>query len=168
MKKIGLIYGSSTGNTEDIVNKLANIIGTSNLDLKEVSTTSSEEISSYEKLILASSTWGAGDLQSDWEEFETQLDSVNFTDKTVALLGLGDQKRFGDTFCEALSLLYEKTREANIIGQTSTKGYDFEASKSVINGEFIGLALDEDNQDDLTTQRIESWVNQIKGPLGVN
>ena len=167
MKKIGLIYGSSTGNTESVVEKLTHILGTDNLEVKEVSQTNSEEISSFEKLILASSTWGAGDLQSDWEDFETQLNNVNFTGKTVALLGLGDQKRFGDTFCESLSLLHEKTRDANIVGKTSTKGYDFQESNSVINGEFIGLAIDEDNQDDLTTQRLNAWVNQIKESLGL-
>ena len=167
MKKIGLIYGSSTGNTENVVQKLTDILGSNNLEVKEVSQTNFEEISSYEKLILASSTWGAGDLQSDWESFETQLDSVNFDGKTVALLGLGDQKRFGDTFCEALSLLHEKTQAANIVGHTSIEGYDFESSNSVINDKFVGLAIDEDNQDDLTKERLESWVKQIKEPLGL-
>jgi len=167
MKKIGLIYGSSTGNTENIVQKLTNILGSDNLDVKEVSQTNFKEISSYEKLILASSTWGAGDLQSDWEEFEEQLDNVNFSGKTVALLGLGDQKRFGDTFCEALSLLHEKTQDANIIGHTSTQGYDFVSSNSVINDKFVGLAIDADNQDDLSEQRLESWVDQIKEPFGI-
>ena len=167
MKKIGLIYGSSTGNTENVVQKLTDILGSNNLEVKEVSQTNFEEISSYEKLILASSTWGAGDLQSDWESFETQLDNVNFDGKTVALLGLGDQKRFGDTFCEALSLLHEKTQAAYIVGHTSTQGYDFESSNSVINNKFVGLAIDEDNQDDLTKERLESWVKQIKEPLGL-
>ncbi len=167
MKKIGLIYGSSTGNTENVVQKLTDILGSDNLEVKEVSQTNHEEISSYDKLILASSTWGAGDLQSDWEEFETQLDGIDFSDKTVALLGLGDQKRFGDTFCEALSLLHDKTQDANIVGQTSTQGYNYKSSNSVINNKFIGLAIDEDNQGELTTKRLESWVNNIKVPLGL-
>ena len=167
MKRIGLIYGSATGNTEDVVQELSDILGTQNLDVKNVSKTNEEELSSYESLILATSTWGRGDLQSDWEDFETQLDKVNFNGKTVALLGLGDQKRFGDTFCEGLSLLHKKVREANIIGQTSTKGYDFESSNSVINGEFVGLVIDSDNQKELTTQRLESWAEQIKEPLGL-
>mgnify|MGYP001590532819 CR=1 FL=1 len=165
MKKIGLIYGSATGNTQNVVSQLANILGENNLDIKEVSQTSSEEISSYDKLIFASSTWGAGDLQSDWEDFETQLDSVNFSGKTVALLGLGDQKRFGDTFCEAISLLHDKVKDANIIGQTSTNSYNFQDSNSVVDGEFLGLAIDEDNQENLTKERLESWVEQIKGPF---
>jgi len=167
MKKIGLIYGSATGNTQTVVEQLASILGNDNLDLKEVSQTNLEEISSYEKLIFASSTWGAGDLQSDWEDFETQLDKIDFSNKTVALLGLGDQKRFGDTFCESMSLLYAKTRGAKIIGRTSTQGYNFLESNSVVNGEFVGLAIDEDNQDYLTQSRLESWANQIKGPLGI-
>ena len=167
MKKIGLIYGSSTGNTENIVQRLSNILGVNNTELKEISQINVEEISSYDKLILASSTWGQGDLQSDWENFETQLDNVDFKNKTVALIGLDEQQRFRDPFCEALSLLYSKTKKANIIGHTSTVGYNFQASKSVVNGEFVGLALDEDNQDELTTKRLEEWVKKIKEPLGI-
>jgi flavodoxin I len=30
---------------------------------------------------------------------------------------------------------------------------------------FVGLALDEDNQEELTDQRIEKWVKQIKEEL---
>ena len=167
MNKIGLIYGSDGGNTEDVVNRLAKLLGEDNIDIVEVSNTSSQEISSYEKLILASSTWGEGDLQSDWEDFESNLDDVNFKGKTVALLGLGDQDGYGDSFCEAMALLYDKVKEAKVIGQTSTNGYDFDSSNAVIDNKFLGLAIDEDNQDDLTDERLEAWTEQIKGDLGL-
>jgi len=167
MSKIGLIYGSDGGNTQDVATRLSKLLGEDNVELKEVSDTSSDEISSYEKLILASSTWGEGDLQSDWDDFESNLDEVDFKGKTVALLGLGDQDGYGDSFCESIALLYDKVKDANVVGQTSTDGYDFESSNAVENDQFLGLAIDEDNQDDLTDERLENWANQIKGDLGL-
>ena len=32
---------------------------------------------------------------------------------------------------------------------------------------FLGLVIDEDNQDDLTDERLEAWANQIKADLGL-
>ena len=167
MSKIGVIYGSDSGNTEDVVKRLADLLGTDNVDIIEVSGSSAEEISSYDKLILASSTWGDGDLQSDWDDFGSKLDAVDFNGKTVAILGLGDQDSYSDCFCDSIFLLHEKVKDANIIGQTSADGYEFEESKSVVDGKFLGLAIDEDCQDDLTDERLESWVGQIKSDLGL-
>lgn len=53
------------------------------------------------------------------------------------------------------------------VGQCSTDGYDFEASKAVRNGKFVGLAIDEDNQSDLTDSRIQAWVKQLKSEFGL-
>lgn len=162
MNTIALVYGSDTGNTEDVVKRLAGILGEDKVDLIEIINSSAEELSSYEKLILATSTWGSGDLQSDWEDFEDNLDEIDFSCKTVALLGLGDQESYADTFCDALSLIYDKVKAAKVVGFTSTEGYEFEESESIINGEFMGLIIDEDNQEELTNTRLESWVIQIK------
>ncbi|NQY24788.1 MAG: flavodoxin [Arcobacter sp.] len=167
MSKIGLIYGSDGGMTEDVCKRLVKILGEDNIDLIEVQNSSTDEVSSYDKLILASSTWGSGDLQSDWEDFEDNLDEIDFSGKTVALLGLGDQDGYGDTFAESLYLLHEKVKAANVIGQTSTEGYDYEESLAVVDDMFLGLVIDEDNQDDLTDERLEAWANQIKADLGL-
>jgi len=167
MSKIGIIFGSDTGNTEDVVKKLAVVLGEKNFDLIDVANTNVAEFSSYDKLILASSTWGDGDLQADWELFEEELEEINFKDKTVALIGLGDQEGYEDTFCNSMALLHEKVSEAKIIGQTSIEGYEFSESDAVIDGQFIGLAIDEMNQDDLTQGRLEKWAEQIKGDLGL-
>ncbi len=167
MSKVGLIYGSDGGMTEDVCKRLVKILGEDNIDLIEVLNSSTDEVSSYDKLILASSTWGSGDLQSDWEDFEDNLDEIDFSGKTVALLGLGDQDGYGDTFAESLYLLHEKVKDATIIGQTSTDGYDYEESLAVVDDMFLGLVIDEDNQDDLTDERLEAWANQIKADLGL-
>jgi flavodoxin I len=51
---------------------------------------------------------------------------------------------------------------AKVIGFTSSEGYYHDASKAQIDDKFVGLVIDEDNQSDLTDERIENWVNEIK------
>ena len=53
------------------------------------------------------------------------------------------------------------------IGSWSTEGYDHEDSKAVKDGKFVGLALDDDNQSDLTDGRIKEWVKQLKTEFGI-
>jgi flavodoxin I len=161
MDKIGLFYGSDTGTTEEIVEKIKDAFS-KEISLHNIAEASKEDMEKYDKLILASSTWGDGDLQADWEDFENNLENIDFSNKTVALVGLGDQEGYDDSFCNALGHLYNYVKDAKIIGRTSTEGYEFEESTAVIDGEFIGLVLDEDNQDDLTDKRIETWVKQIE------
>ena len=54
---------------------------------------------------------------------------------------------------------------ANIIGSVSTEGYTFDDSDAVVDGKFIGLALDDVNEDDQTESRIDAWLDSIKGSL---
>lgn len=163
MEKIGLFFGSDTGVTEDIVERIQNAFKQKEIQLHNIADSTKEDIEGYDKLILASSTWGEGDLQADWEEFEDTLQEIDFTGKTIAFVGLGDQDSYGDTFCNALGHFYEYTKGANIIGQTSTDGYEYEDSTAIVDGEFVGLILDEDNQSDLTDERIQTWVKDIEG-----
>jgi flavodoxin I len=37
----------------------------------------------------------------------------------------------------------------------------------VRDGKFVGLALDEDNQSELTAGRIEAWATQLKTVFGL-
>ena len=61
--------------------------------------------------------------------------------------------------------IYDAAEGANIIGSEPTEGYTFDDSDAVVDGEFIGLALDDVNEDDLTEGRIDAWLSSIKGSL---
>lgn len=50
---------------------------------------------------------------------------------------------------------------AKVVGAWPTDGYEFEHSESVIDGKFVGLALDLDNQSNLTEQRLNAWLKSI-------
>jgi hypothetical protein len=53
------------------------------------------------------------------------------------------------------------------VGYWPTDGYDFSESKAVRDGKFVGLAIDEDNQSELTDSRVKSWVSQLKRDFGL-
>lgn len=86
------------------------------------------------------------------------------SDKLIGLFGCGDSASFGDTFCDALGTIYQELQGtgAKFIGTVRTDGYSFDTSTAVINDQFIGLPLDEMNEDDQTAERIENWIEQLK------
>lgn len=53
---------------------------------------------------------------------------------------------------------------AKMCGYVSRDDYTlFEDSKSLKGDMFVGLPLDEDNEDDQSEGRIEAWIEQLKG-----
>jgi flavodoxin I len=60
--------------------------------------------------------------------------------------------------------LYEQFKlcGATLIGEWAIDGYKFKASKAVIDGRFVGLALDQENQKDLTPDRLDTWLKMLE------
>ncbi|NBD33347.1 MAG: flavodoxin FldA [Cyanobacteria bacterium] len=165
MAKIGLFFGSTTGNTQDIAERIQKEFGGDNVvTLHDISEVEEDEFSEYENIIIACPTWDIGQLQSDWEGYYPELDEVDFSGKKVAYFGAGDQEGYADNFQDAMGILESKISElgGKTVGYWSTEGYDFNESQAVKNGKFVGLALDEDNQAELTDERISTWVKQLK------
>lgn len=157
---IAVIYGSSTLNTEYNAQRIQAAFGDGVADLHNVKSVGVDLIRDRRYLVFISSTWGTGDLQDDWEIFFPHLDEIDFRGKIVGLVGLGDQENYPDTFCDGISLLYDKVLErgGTIIGPTETEGYNFTQSKAIRDGRFVGLILDEDSQADQSADRIRDWV----------
>lgn len=158
--KIGVFYGSSTGNTKEVAQTIAQLLDT---EAKDIADSSIDDLLACDTLVLGTSTWGQGDLQDDWDGFVSDLEGADFSSKTVALFGLGDQESYAEEFVDGLFLLHEAVGDAKRVGFWSTAGYEFDESKSVIDDKFVGLVIDQDNQDDLTDDRVKQWVEQIKG-----
>ena len=161
---VGIIFGSSMGNTEDAAKLISEKLGIEN-ELKNVADIAPADLDKYTALIIGSSTWNDGELQDDWAGFD--FSALNVAGKTVAIFGMGDSSSYSDAYCNAMGELYENFKKAGakIVGAVSTDGYEFDESKAVVNGKFVGLALDNDNQSDLTESRIEAWVAQIAPEL---
>lgn len=163
--KIGLFYGSSTCYTEIAAEKIQAVIGENIVELFNIKTEPVSKIDDYDILIFGISTWDYGELQEDWSPIWHQLDSVNITGKIVALYGLGDQLGYGEWFIDAVGILHDKLslQTPRFVGYWPTDGYQFSASKALTadGDQFVGLALDEDSQYELSDQRIEQWCLQI-------
>lgn len=170
-KPIGLFYGTSTCYTEMAAEKIALHLGVELVDVFNIAESPIITAQFYDNLIFGIPTWDYGELQEDWEEIWEELDELNLKGKTVALYGLGDQIGYPEWFLDAMGYLHAKLQErgARIIGYWPANGYEFEASKALTEDEtqFVGLALDDENEFDLTTERIKAWVNQIKGDFTV-
>lgn len=156
-----IFYGSSLGNTQFVAEKIHQLLPEA--DCCPVNDLTIGDIMKYDNIILGTSTWGVGNLQDDFELFVDLLLSLDLSDKTFALFGLGDQHTYPDTFCNGMGKLYHLLNDKGwkIVGRTSVEGYDFSESEAQVGDEFVGLALDEDNEPDLTDTRIENWVGQL-------
>ena len=95
-----LIFGTDTGITEEISNLISDKWTRTDLDLIEVSDIAPEDFYKFDFLILGLSTWYDGDLQSDWETFFDDFKTIDFTNKHVAIFGLGDQIGYGEYFID--------------------------------------------------------------------
>ncbi|UUV17610.1 flavodoxin [Fusobacteria bacterium ZRK30] len=158
--KVRIYYGSTIGDTESI----AQILG-GKLEAEVVPISQGiKNIDCLDLILFGSSTWGYGELQDDWGDKIDLLKDVNLSGKKIGVFGTGDQESYGDTFCDALGIIGKAARDAGgeIIGMTSRGSYSFSDSKALENDKLIGLALDINNQDDLTSSRIEEWVDQLK------
>lgn len=163
MKKTVVVYGSSTGTCEAIANMIASKLGVETINVADLN---DAVVADNDNLILGTSTWGAGELQDDWYDGVEVLKGADLAGKTVALFGCGDAESYPDTFCGAMAEIYNAVKDqANVIGAVSTDGYTFDDSEAVIDGQFVGLALDDVNEDDKTEGRIDAWIDAIKGQL---
>ena len=179
MAKIGLYFGTDTGKTR----KVAKMIGKKLQDEEllgkpvNVNRATAEELAAYDFLILGTPTLGEGllpglsaDCESEsWEEFLPNCDEIDFTGKTVAIFGLGDQVGYAGEFVDAMMELYEFVieRGAKVVGEWPTEGYEFDHSEAIKDGKFVGLALDLDNQAGLTEERLDVWLKQIAPEFGL-
>jgi flavodoxin short chain len=111
MAKALIVYGSTTGNTESVAERISRSLQQTGIDvsLKNVTTAKVEELGGeYDITILGSSTWGDTDIefQEDFAPFFEELDKAKLQGKKVAIFGCGDTSY--EHFCGAVDLLEEK------------------------------------------------------------
>merc|ERR1712014_109387 len=84
--------------------------------------------------------------------------------KPVAVFGCGDSQGYGDNFCDAIEEMHStfKAAGAKMLGAVDASGYSHSESKSEQDGKFLGLPLDQDNEDDQTEGRVSDWISQLK------
>lgn len=169
MEKIGLFYGKSARKTSMVAEILAEKIGKDKVDLIPVETASKEDLNPYKYLIMGGATWFDGELPSYWDEILPDVETLSMKGKKVAIYGLGDQASYPENFVDSIGLLANLVKHCGgeIVGYTSTEGYEYERSQAEEEGKFMGLALDFENQEALNEKRISDWVAQILKEFGI-
>lgn len=178
MSRIGLFFASSTGNTRRIAKAIKKRFHDDTMaEALNVNKATPELFASYSRLILGTSTLGAGALPGlstdcmggGWEEFLPRIGHLDFSGTTIALFGLGNQDKYPDEFVDAMGILHEffKARGASFAGAWPADDYDFISSKALADGEFVGLALDQENQKMLTDARVDAWLKLIAPEFGL-
>ena len=167
MKNICVIYGSSTGTCQGLAEKIGQQLSVQDDGIIDVQNLSADVVNKYDVLILGTSTWGAGEMQDDWYDGVKVLKQAGLQGKAVAVFGCGDSESYSDTFCGGMAELYNAAKDAGatMMGEVATDGYNFDDSEAVVDGKFVGLALDEVNEDDKTDSSIEAWVEELKKNL---
>jgi flavodoxin I len=166
---IKLIYGSDTGKTEYVVDQyfIPGLEEIGDLEYKNVNDLTEEDWSESDLFVLGIPTWYDGELQSDWEDYFETFKEIDFSGKSVAVFGLGDQIGYDEWFCDGVGILAEVVLEngGHVFGYTKKdESYDFDTTpKSLVNEDtFYGLCLDEDTQDELTKDRVSKWIDSVK------
>mgnify|MGYP001209396912 CR=1 FL=1 len=168
MGKVGLFYGSSTGKTEFVAYQMKDQFDKRSpglVDVFNIGSVTVEQFTGYEYIICGIPTWNTGQLQDDWAFFLPKLKGVSLKGKKIAVFGLGDQNGYGFNFLDAVGTLTDELLKCGAVlwGLWRTSGYQFEESKAQVEDHFLGLGIDEDGQNELTTARVEKWVNQVLG-----
>lgn len=164
MKKTALIYSFNATKSSKIGEKIKEAFGEEDLDVVNAEEITGDKFISYENLILGVPTWFDGELPNYWDEFVPDLEELDLSGKKIAIYGLGDQVKYSENFVDGLGLMADlvKDKGAELIGFTSTEGYEFESSKGADGDHFLGLAIDYENQGSKNKERVAAWVDQLK------
>jgi flavodoxin I len=175
MARIGIFFASDTGRTRLVAKQIARKLGEAADAPVNIGRATTAEFLAYDRLIVGTPTLGDGELpgqstgltQPGWEEFLPQIAEADLFGKTIAIFGLGDQKKYPGEFVDAIGLLHAAfaARGARLVGRWPAAGYEFTASQAVDGDEFLGLALDQHLQPLLSEARIDAWLATIAGEM---
>ena len=179
MASVGIFYGTSTGSTQEVADLIYSAFGEDvaaepiDVDTIEADGTALGNVfGQHDALVVGTPTWNTGsDIQrsgTGWDElYYNQLPHIHevLKGKKVAVFGLGDQVSYSENYADATGELFDvfEGLGCKMMGAWSQEGYEHEASKSIRGDKFCGLVLDAVNQEELTEDRVKTWVSQLIG-----
>lgn len=108
-----IVYASMTGNTEEISEILESTLEEVGMTVarEEVSDVDVDFFDDADICIVATYTYGEGDLPFEFEDFYDELEEKDLTGKIFGVVGSGD-KEYGDFYCKSaheFATVLEKT-----------------------------------------------------------
>ncbi|MDD4847765.1 MAG: flavodoxin domain-containing protein [Bacteroidales bacterium] len=177
MKRVNILSWPIGGETEKVAHLLLEHFN-NNAEIKALEldflTVDEQKLKSCDLLVVGGSTvgadnWSTADNTTKWGHLFSLLRLTDLSGLKAAIFGLGDQKLFPDNFVDGMSVVKKvlELKGAKIVGYWSTENYEFNDSRSIDGDDFVGLALDTENQSELTEIRIQSWVDQVIHEIGI-
>lgn len=165
--KILILYATTTGNTGYVGEILKSLFSSDEVTIKNVEEIHYNDLVGFDFYIFGTPTWGEGEMHKSWKAFFNNLNAEILAGKKVAIYGLGDSLMFPDRFVDGMRELYDCVKKVGgiIIGRCPTLGYNFLSSKAIVDGEFCGLPIDQDNESAKTVERLSEWVKRISREL---
>lgn len=172
LEAVGIFFGTSTGNTEDVADLLAAEFGDDAegpFDVDTLEGSVQDNFGKYDALIVGTPTWNTGaDSErsgTGWDElYYGPMQEFKLDGKKVAVFGLGDQISYAENYADATGELHDVFQGlgCQMMGYTSQEGYEHEDSKSIRGDKFCGLLCDNVNQEELSEERVKNWVAQLR------
>lgn len=170
MSKTALLYSPEGGNVNRVTIKLGEFIGNDKVELIPVKKVTKKTLDKYEQIIFLGSTvgadhWSNKHIEDEWGAFFLRVGDVSLEHKKLAIVGLGNSVLYPEHFADGMALLHKEItkRKGKIVGFVNAEDYTFTDSAALDeDGFFCGLAIDEDNEDDLTPERLEKWIFRLK------
>ena len=173
MGKIAIFFGPTDGAVHRVANKIRDGIGNDKVVMVPVKEATASDLEKFDKIIFGLSTVGKETWKStysnlDWARFLPETGKARYEGKILAIFGLGDHITYAAAFVDHMALLGRELIKngATLVGQVSTDGYEFDESEALIDGKFIGLPVDEDFEPELTDERIQLWLEQLRPHFG--
>ena len=167
MKKIGIFWGSSTDNTTTATEFMKEYLEMNDhqVDVYNIEDTDVDKILEYDNIIIGCPTWHIGELQEDWDSVFSDYEELNFSGKTGAFFGCGDQVGYPGNFLDAIGMLAKPfiKNGGSLIGKCPRDNYQFTGSRALDEDDkLLGLGLDYDNDDEETCEDfMVMWLEEI-------
>lgn len=172
MAKVGIFFGTSTGSTESVADMIKAELGDDAdgpFDIETLEGSVAENFGRYPSLIVGTPTWNTGaDTErsgTGWDEiYYSTMQELDLQGKKVGVFGLGDQESYSENYADATGELHDVFQGlgCQMMGYTSQEGYEHEDSKAIRGDKFCGLLCDMVNQEELSEERVQNWIAQLK------
>lgn len=115
MASIIIIFGSTSGNTEMVCQKAAQVLRSRGHELKiqRAELSKPSDIEGHDLCILAASTYGHGIIQDHMIPFVKEFKKHDFSNQKFAVIGLGDDKYDDHYNVESAYILEEAIKSTN-------------------------------------------------------
>ncbi|MBP2097949.1 flavodoxin [Enterococcus rivorum] len=102
MALVKIVYASMTGNTEEISEILESTIQEAGFDVEreECSEVEVDFFDDADACVIATYTYGDGELPFEFEDFFDELEDKDLSGKIFGVVGSGD-KEYGDLYCKS-------------------------------------------------------------------